>query len=101
MTPLAISVIFVPGALFHLFFFAISANSIECVLLLHRDLINSLGPLFVLQEDKFVVRSPWPEVEIPETNLADFVWQDVSQHAEYTALVGILWQVWFSVREQS
>jgi hypothetical protein len=79
-------------------FLQILLNVSRCYI---ENLLNSLGPLIVLQEDKFVVRSPWPEVEIPETNLADFVWQDVSQHAEYTALVGILWQVWFSVREQS
>jgi hypothetical protein len=40
-----------------------------------------------MQEEKYVVRSPWSEVEIPETNLADFVWQDVSQHADLQAMV--------------
>jgi len=39
------------------------------------------------EEEKYVVRSPWSEVEIPETNLADFVWQDVSQHADLQAMV--------------
>jgi len=39
------------------------------------------------EEEKYIVRSPWSEVVIPETNLADFVWQDVSGHADLPALV--------------
>jgi hypothetical protein len=42
---------------------------------------------FILQEEMYIVRSPWSEVVIPETNLADFVWQDVSGHADLPALV--------------
>jgi hypothetical protein len=35
------------------------------------------------------VRSPLSDVEIPESNLADFVWQNVDQHADLPALVSI------------
>ena len=34
-----------------------------------------------------MVRSPWSEVVIPETNLADYVWQDVAEKADLPALV--------------
>ena len=38
-------------------------------------------------EEKFVVRSPWPSVTVPEINLAEWVWELAPQHAESTALV--------------
>ena len=33
------------------------------------------------------MRSPWPQVEIPETNLADFVWENMEHYADKEALV--------------
>lgn len=39
------------------------------------------------EEEKYIVRSPLSDVVIPESNLADFVWQDIQQHADLPALV--------------
>jgi len=39
------------------------------------------------EDEHLIIRSPWPEVEIPETNLADFVWENVEQHGDNPALV--------------
>ena len=39
------------------------------------------------EDEKFVVRSPYPDVEIPECNMADFVWKNVEQWPEHVALV--------------
>ena len=39
------------------------------------------------EDEKFIIRSPYSEVEIPETNLADFVWQNVDKWPENVALV--------------
>ena len=33
------------------------------------------------------LRSPWPNVTIPEANVADYVWENVAQYSENTALV--------------
>ena len=43
--------------------------------------------LYIVQDEHLIIRSPWPEVEIPETNLADFVWENVEQHGDNPALV--------------
>ena len=39
------------------------------------------------EDAPFIVKSPYSEVEIPEVNLADFVWKDVEKWPERTALV--------------
>ena len=39
------------------------------------------------EEERLVVRSPWPSVTVPEMNLAEWVWELVPQYAESTALV--------------
>jgi len=39
------------------------------------------------EDEKFIQRSPYSDVEIPETNLADFVWQNVDKWPENVALV--------------
>jgi len=39
------------------------------------------------EDEKFIIRSPYNDVEIPETNLADFVWQNVDKWPENVALV--------------
>ena len=39
------------------------------------------------EDEKFIVKSPYSDVEIPEINLADFVWQDVQKWPENVALV--------------
>lgn len=39
------------------------------------------------EEEKFIVRSPYPDVDIPECNMADFVWRDVDKWPEHVALV--------------
>ena len=41
------------------------------------------------EDEKFIQRSPYSDVEIPETNLADFVWQNVDKWPENVALVSI------------
>ena len=33
------------------------------------------------------LRSPWPNVTIPEANVADYVWENVAQYSDNTALV--------------
>ena len=38
-------------------------------------------------EERLVVRSPWPSVTVPEMNLAEWVWELAPQHEEATALV--------------
>lgn len=38
-------------------------------------------------EKDLIVRSPYSDVEIPEVNLADFVWKDVDKWPERTALI--------------
>ena len=39
------------------------------------------------EDAPFIVKSPYSDVEIPEVNLADFVWKDVEKWPERTALV--------------
>ncbi len=39
------------------------------------------------EDESFIIKSPYSDVEIPETNLADFVWRDVEKWPERTALV--------------
>ena len=39
------------------------------------------------EDEPFIVKSPYSDVEIPEVNLADFVWKDVEKWPERTALV--------------
>ena len=44
-------------------------------------------PKIPQESEKFIIRSPYSDVEIPETNLADFVWQNVDKWPENVALV--------------
>ena len=39
------------------------------------------------EEERFVVRSPYSDVQLPEANLADYVWKDVEKWPENPALV--------------
>ena len=39
------------------------------------------------EDEKFIIRSPYSDVEIPEINLADFVWQNVEKWPENVSLV--------------
>ena len=39
------------------------------------------------EDQPFIVKSPYTDVEIPEMNLADYVWKDVEKWPERTALV--------------
>ncbi len=39
------------------------------------------------EDEKFIVRSPYTDVEIPETNLAEFVFRDVDKFGSNVALV--------------
>ena len=41
------------------------------------------------EDEPFIVKSPYSDVEIPETNLADYVWKDVDKWPERTALVSL------------
>jgi len=59
--------------------------------LVHTSSIRYQGPstktLVEPEEEKFIVRSPWSDVEIPEMNVADYVWEDVDKFADNVALV--------------
>ena len=39
------------------------------------------------EDEKHIIRSPYSEVQIPEINLADYVWQNVNKWPENVALV--------------
>jgi hypothetical protein len=60
---------------------------------LHRNLCTSSiyrkyeHPEIAPEDEQFIVRSPYSDVEIPEVNLADHVWADIEQWPERTALV--------------
>ena len=41
------------------------------------------------EEEAFIVKSPYSDVEIPEINLADYVWRDVEKWPERPALVSL------------
>ena len=44
-------------------------------------------PVIKPEEDEFIVKSPFPDVEIPEINLSDYVWKDVEKYTDRLALV--------------
>ena len=44
--------------------------------------------IFLIQEEGFIVKSRWSDVQIPEMNLADYVWEDIEHNAANPALVG-------------
>merc|ERR1711981_1297470 len=60
---------------------------------LHRNLCTSSiyrkyeHPEIAPEDEQFIVRSPYSDVEIPEVNLADHVWADIDQWPERTALI--------------
>jgi len=39
------------------------------------------------EDEPFIVKSPYTDVEVPEANLADYVWKDIEKWPENTALV--------------
>ena len=45
------------------------------------------APVINEEDAKFIVRSPYSDVELPEANLADYVWKDVDKWADNVALV--------------
>jgi hypothetical protein len=44
-------------------------------------------PTIKPEEEKFIIKSPYSDVEIPEVSLADFVWKDVEKWEDNVALV--------------
>merc|ERR1719319_1323023 len=54
--------------------------------LLHAGSQVPVGAIRPGEEDR-IVRSPWPDVAIPEVTLADYVWENVDQYSDNTALV--------------
>merc|ERR1711981_750066 len=60
---------------------------------LHRNLCTSSiyrkyeHPEIAPEDEQFIVRSPYSDVEIPEVNLSDHVWADIDQWPERTALI--------------
>jgi len=68
-------------------------TSISATRKLHISSVRCSGesskPLGVIdpEDEENIVRSPWNDVEIPEMNLADYVWQDVHKIPESMALV--------------
>jgi hypothetical protein len=44
-------------------------------------------PTIKPEEEKFIVKSPYPDVEIPEVALADYIWRDVHKWEDSVALV--------------
>lgn len=44
-------------------------------------------PTIKPEEEKFIVRSPYQDVEIPEVSLSDYVWKDVQKWEDNVALV--------------
>ena len=44
-------------------------------------------PLINPEDEANIIRSPYSDVEIPEMNLADFVWKDVQKWPDNLALV--------------
>lgn len=44
-------------------------------------------PIIPSEDEKFIVRSPYTDVEIPEVSLADYVWKDVDKFTDNVALV--------------
>ena len=48
------------------------------------------------EDEKFIIRSPYSDVEVPEVNLADYVWKDVDKWPENVALVSFLIKLFYS-----
>nr|CAD7595426.1 unnamed protein product [Timema genevievae] len=36
-----------------------------------------------------VIKSPYPDIQIPDTNLVDFIWQNLDQWPDHTAVCGV------------
>lgn len=53
---------------------------------LYKGQSKPLGKILP-KEEKFIVRSTLSDVVIPESNLADFVWENIDEHADLQALV--------------
>ena len=43
------------------------------------------------EDEPYIIKSPYSDVEIPEVNLADYVWRDVEKWPERTALVSFIY----------
>ena len=52
-------------------------------------LLKYTYPEIPAEDEPFIVKSPYSDVEIPEMNLADYVWKDVEKWPERPALVSI------------
>jgi len=55
----------------------------------YRNISSKALPTGIIDEgdEKFIVRSPYPDVEIPEVNLADFVLEDAMKFKDNVALM--------------
>ena len=62
-------------------FHSYSNPKVNGVLFKHQE------PKISPEEEKFIVRSPYSDVEIPEVNLADFVWRDVHKWPDRPSFV--------------
>jgi len=45
------------------------------------------APAIKPEEEEFIVKSPFLDVDIPEINLSDYVWKDVEKFTDRLALV--------------
>ena len=59
----------------------------SCFLSTTSRLLKYEYPEIPPEDEPHIVKSPYSQVEIPEMNLADFVWKDVDKWPERTALV--------------
>lgn len=50
-------------------------------------LLKARTPKILPEDEKFIVKSPYSDVELPEVNLADYVWKDVDKWPDNVALV--------------
>ena len=46
-------------------------------------------PEIPAEDEPFIIKSPYSDVEVPEVNLADYVWKDVDKWPERSALVSV------------
>jgi hypothetical protein len=50
-------------------------------------------------EDQFIVRSPYSDVQVPETNLAEYIFQDADKYKNKVALVSKYKTSWIALIE--
>ncbi len=66
---------------------AMGAFSPNPLLFSHRLMSSRQPPKILPEEEKFIVRSPYSDVEVPEINLCDYVLKDVDKWPNNVALV--------------